>query len=199
MKSILHIITSPQGAQSVSIQLGNAIVSQLQQTFPGSTINELNLANNPLPHLDEATINALRTPQDQQTDIHREASKASDAAIAQLFDADILVIGVPLYNFGVPSQLKSWLDHVARAGKTFSYTANGPQGLVKDKKVYLAFSSGGVYSDGPYKPFDFATPYLTAILGFIGITDVNIVRAEGLAMAEYRENAIERALEAFAV
>lgn len=199
MKNILHIISSPQGAQSVSIKLGNAIVNQLQETFPGSSVTELNLATNPLPHLDEATVTALRTPQDQQTEPHKEASKASDAAIAQLFDTDILVIGVPLYNFGAPSQLKSWLDHVARAGKTFSYGPDGAKGLVEGKKVYLAFSSGAVYSEGPYKAYDFATPYLTAVLGFIGITDITIIRAEGLAFPDMRENAVEKALEAFAV
>lgn len=199
MKNILHIISSPRGSESVSIQLGNAIVSQLQETFPGSTVTELNLAENPLPHLDEATVTALRTPQDQQTELHKEASKASDAAIAQLFDSDILVIGVPLYNFGAPSQLKSWLDNVARAGKTFSYGPEGAKGHVEGKKVYLAFSAGAVYSDGPYKAYDFATPYLTAVLGFLGITDISIIRAEGLAFPDMRENAVERALEAFAV
>ncbi|KOS07197.1 FMN-dependent NADH-azoreductase [Flavobacterium akiainvivens] len=199
MKNILHIISSPQGAQSVSIKLGNSIVSQLQQTFPGSTVTELNLAENPLPHLDETTVTALRTPEDQHSDIQKEAIKASDAAIAQLFDADILVIGVPLYNFGAPSQLKSWLDHIARAGKTFSYSPEGAKGHVEGKKVYLAFSAGAVYSDGPYKAYDFATPYLTAVLGFIGITDITIIRAEGLAFPDMRENAVERALEAFAI
>jgi FMN-dependent NADH-azoreductase len=199
MKNILHIISSPQGSASVSIKLGNAIVSQLQETFPGSTVTELNLAENPLPHLNEATVAALRTPQDQQTEAQKEASKASDTAIAQLFDTDILVIGVPLYNFGAPSQLKSWVDHIARAGKTFSYSPEGAKGHVQGKKVYLAFSAGAVYSEGPYKAFDFATSYLTAVLGFIGITDVSIIRAEGLAFPDLRDTAVERALEAFAV
>ena len=199
MKNILHIITSPRGSESVSIQLGNAIVTQLTETFPGSNVTTLNLATNPLPHLDEATITALRTPADQQTTMQKEALKASDAAIAQLFDADILVIGVPLYNFGVPSNLKSWLDHIIRAGKTFSYTAEGPKGFVEGKKVYMAFSSGAIYADGPYKDFDFATPYVTTALGWIGITDVTAVRAEGLGIPGVKETALEKALEAFAV
>jgi len=199
MKNILHIITSPRASESVSIQLGNAIVKQLQDTFPGSAVATLNLATHPLPHLDELTITALRTPADQQTTIQKEALTASDAAIAQLLDADILVIGVPLYNFGIPSNLKSWLDHIIRAGKTFSYTAEGPKGLVEGKKVYMAFSSGAVYSEGPYKDFDFATPYVTTALGWIGITDVTAVRAEGLGIPGVKETALEKAIEAFAV
>ncbi|MFL9844185.1 FMN-dependent NADH-azoreductase [Flavobacterium rhizosphaerae] len=199
MKNILHIITSPRGKESISIKLGNALVNEVLQTHPGSTVTELNLAEHPLPHLDEATVNALRTPVDQHTELQKEVIKASDAAIAQLFDADILVIGVPLYNFGVPSNLKSWLDHVLRAGKTFSYTAEGPKGLAAGKKVYLAFSSGGVYSEGPATGLDFATPYLTAVLGFIGIQDVSVIRAEGLAIPGLKENAFDKALASIEV
>ena len=196
MKNILHIISSPRGEASVSIQLGNAIVGELTETFPGSRVTELNLATNPLPHIDEITVSALRTPADQHSEIQKEVIKASDTAIAQLIAADILVIGVPLYNFGVPSHLKSWLDHVVRAGKTFSYTAGGPKGLLENKKVYVAFSSGAVYSDGPYKAFDFATPYLSAVLAWIGIQDVTIIRAEGLGIPDLQATALEKAIEA---
>jgi FMN-dependent NADH-azoreductase len=199
MKNILHIITSPRGSESVSIQLGNAVVNQLTETYPGSTVTTLNLAKNPLPHLDEATVNAIRTPSDQQDAAQKEASKASDTALEQLFANDILVIGVPLYNFGVSSNLKSWLDHIMRAGKTFNYGPEGAKGHVTGKKVYLAFSAGAVYSDGPYMAYDFATPYLKAALGFIGMTDVTIVRAEGLGIPGLKETALERALEAFVV
>ena len=199
MKSILHIISSPRGEESVSIKLGNAIVKQVIETFPGSTVTELDLTKNPLPHIDEVTVSALRTPADQHSEIQKEIIKASDAAIAQLFEADIIVIGVPLYNFGVPSHLKSWLDHVVRAGKTFKYTAEGPQGFVEGKKVYVAFSSGALYSDGPYKAFDFATPYLTAVLAWIGINDVTVYRAEGLGIPGLQETALEKAIEAIAV
>ncbi|RYD87485.1 MAG: FMN-dependent NADH-azoreductase [Sphingobacteriales bacterium] len=199
MKNILHIISSPRASESVSIQLGNAVVKQLEETYPGSTVTTLNLAASPLPHLDEATVTALRTPADQHTDIQKDILKASDAALVQLFAADILVIGVPLYNFGVSSNLKSWLDHIMRAGKTFNYGPEGAKGHVTGKKVYLAFSAGAVYSDGPYAAYDFATPYLRAALGFIGMTDVTVVRAEGLGIPGLKETALERALEAFAV
>ena len=199
MKNILHIISSPRGEESVSIKLGNEIVGQITTTFPGSMVTELDLTKTPLPHIDEITVSALRTPADQHSEIQKEIIKASDKAIAQLIDADILVIGVPLYNFGVPSHLKSWLDHVVRAGKTFRYTAEGPKGLVEDKKVYVAFSSGAVYSDGPFKTFDFATPYLTAVLSWIGIHDVTVIRAEGLGIPALQGTALEKAISEIAV
>jgi FMN-dependent NADH-azoreductase len=199
MKNILHIISSPRGEESVSIKLGNAIVEQITETFPGSTATELDLTKNPLPHIDEVTVSALRTPADQHNEIQKEIIKASDTAIVQLFEADIIVIGVPLYNFGVPSHLKSWLDHVVRAGKTFKYTAEGPKGFVEGKKVYIAFSSGAIYSDGPYKEFDFATPYIKAVLAWIGIHDVTVYRAEGLGIPDLQGTALEKAIEAIAV
>ena len=93
--------------------------------------------------------------------------------------ADTIVIGAPRYNFGIPWTLKAWVDHIARAGVTFRYTAEGPEGLMKDKKVYVAMSSGGIYSEGPTAGYDFVAPYLKAVLGFLGITDVTVVRVEG--------------------
>jgi len=98
--------------------------------------------------------------------------------------ADVVVLTAPVYNFHIPSTLKSWIDHIVRAGLTFSYTATGPQGLVTGKKAIIVIASGGVYSEGPAKPFDFQEPYLRGILGFIGITDVEVVRAEGVAVGE---------------
>ena len=151
MKNILHIITSPRGSESVSIQLGNAIVTQLTQTFPGSNVTTLNLATNPLPHLDEVTITALRTPADHHTTIQKQALKASDAAIAQLFDADILVIGVPLYNFGVPSNLKSWLDHIYVRVKHLAILPKAQKGLWKAKKCIWHSARAQYMQMGPIK------------------------------------------------
>ncbi len=102
--------------------------------------------------------------------------------IEELAAADILVMAVPMHNLGIPSTLKAWIDHVVRAGRTFAYTANGPQGLVTGKRAVIVLASGGVYSAGPTKPFDFQEPYLRAVLGLIGITDVDVVRVEGVAM-----------------
>lgn len=199
MKNILHIVTSPRGEESVSLKLGNALVNQIAETFPGSTATELNLATNPIPHITGEQIKALRTPQDLHTEEDKALVKSSDDAIAQLQDTDIIVISIPMYNFGIPSNLKSWLDLVLRAGKTFSYTANGPQGLVTGKKVYLALATGGVYSEGPAAAMDFIVPYLQATLGFIGINDITVSRAEGLGVPALQAQALDKAIEAFAV
>lgn len=198
MKNILHVISSPRGAESISIQLGNSITEQLTEAYPGSNLATLDLNIKPFPHLFEEQITALRSHSELTAD-QKELVKRSDEAIAQLFDTDILVISLPLHNFGIPSTLKSWLDNIMRAGHTFSYTADGPNGLVKDTKVYIAIASGAVYSDGPYQAYDFAVPYLKAALGFIGITDISVVRAEGLGITGLAETALEKAIESIAI
>ena len=198
-KNILHLISSPRGTESISTQLGNSITNKLTEAFPGSRLITEDLNVNPYPHLFDKQINALRTQPDSHTTEQKELVRRSDEAIAQLFDADIIVISLPLYNFSIPSTLKSWLDNILRAGHTFGYSSEGPKGLVNNKKVYIALASGNVYSDGPYQAYDFAVPYLKTVFGFIGITDVNIVRAEGTAIAGIMEGALAKAEESFAV
>ena len=123
----------------------------------------------------------------------------SDKAIAELLAADVLVIGAPLYNFGIPSTLKAWLDHVARAGITFRYVDNQPQGLLTGKKVYLAVASGGIYSTGPLVAADFVVPYLKTALGFLGLTDITVTRVEGVAIPGIQETALDKGLASIAV
>ena len=106
----------------------------------------------------------------------------SDALIGELVTADVIVLAVPMHNFGIPSTLKAWIDHVVRAGRTFIYSEGGPEGLLKGKRLILVLASGGVYSTGPAKQFDFQEPYLRAVLGFIGLTDIEVVRVEGVGM-----------------
>lgn len=199
MKNILHIISSPRGDESFSVKLGNAIVAQAQETFPGSNVTTLDLTVNPFPHIDGAQIKALRTPLDLHTNEDKAVLQRSDEALAQLFAADVIVIGVPIYNFGITSTLKSWLDNVVRAGQSFRYTENGPEGLVKGKKLYIAVASGAVFSEGPYAPFDFAISYLKGVLNFIGITDIDVVRAEGIAIPGIQETALDKAIESIAI
>lgn len=199
MKKILHVISSPRGSESISIKLGNSITDQLLEAHPGSTLTNLDLNINPYPHLFDEQINAMRSQSDSHTPEQKELVKRSNEAIAQLFDTDILVISLPLYNFGIPSTLKSWLDNILRAGHTFGYSSEGPKGLVTGKKVYIAFASGNIYSDGPYQAYDFAIPYLKTALGFIGISDVEVIRAEGTAISGVMENALEKAIESIAV
>lgn len=199
MKNILHIISSPRGEASVSVQLGNAIAERAAETFPGSTVTRLDLTTNPFPHIDGAYVNALFTPAELATPEIKDALKRSGEAVAQLLETDILVIGLPLYNLGITSTLKSWIDNVVRAGQTFRYSAEGPEGLVKGKKAYIAVASGAVFSEGPMVAFDYAVTYLTGILNFIGITDIDVVRAEGLAIPGLQETALEKAVSAIAV
>ncbi|MGC4041110.1 MAG: NAD(P)H-dependent oxidoreductase [Flavobacterium sp.] len=199
MKKILHVISSPRGDESISVKLGNSITGQLLEAFPGSSLQVEDLNIDPYPHLYDEQITALRSNAAEHTEAQKQLVKRSDKAIAELFDTDILVISLPLYNFGIPSPLKSWIDNVLRAGHTFSYTSEGPKGLVKDKKVYIAIASGAVYSEGPMQDYDFAIPYLKTVLGFIGITDVSVVRAEGLGISALAETALEKGIESIAI
>ncbi|AZI24799.1 FMN-dependent NADH-azoreductase [Pedobacter sp. G11] len=199
MKKILHIVSSPRGGASMSIQLGNAVVSKIQETYPESIVKEKNLAQHPFPHLEEVHLNAFFTPEESRSAENLVAIQHSDEAIAELQEADIIVIGVPFYNFGVPSTLKAWVDHIARAGVTFQYTEQGPQGLITGKKVYLAVASGGIYSDGPMQAYDFATPYLKGVLGFLGMTDVTVFRAEGASIPVVKDTALEKGIESILI
>ncbi|UOE48845.1 NAD(P)H-dependent oxidoreductase [Mucilaginibacter sp. SMC90] len=194
MKKILHIISSPRGNSSFSIKLGEAIVNKIQETYPGSTIRNYDLISKNFPHLEEHHVTSFYTPADQRSPEAIQALFHSDDAIGEIRSADIIVIGAPLYNFGIHSSLKAWIDHITRIGETFNYTENGPEGLVKGKKVYIAMSSGGIYSDGDAKRFDFVTPYLTTILGFLGMTDVTTFRVEGTGLAEFKDNAVEKGI-----
>jgi len=199
MKKILNVISSARGAASNSTQLASAIVEKLAEQYPGSTVKLRDLVERHYPHLEESHLNAFFAPAENATPEYKEAIQHSNEAIEEVFEADIIVIGVPIYNFHIPSALKAWLDHVVRAGKTFSYQTGRPEGLVKDKKVYLAIASGGVYSDGPMKTYDFAEPYLRMILGFIGITDVTAFRVEGTNVPDLKETAMQKGIDSIAV
>jgi FMN-dependent NADH-azoreductase len=195
MKKILHIISSPKGENSFSIKLGNAIVDKIIAANPGSTVRVNDLTKHPYPHLEEATIAAFFTPAENHTPESKEALKNSDQAIAEIKEADIIVIGVPLWNFGVPSVLKAWIDHIARAGITFKYSEAGAEGLVKNKIVYVALASGAIYSSGPMQPYDFASNYLKGLLGFLGMTDLTVFRVEGSSYPGQAEPALQKGIE----
>lgn len=197
--NILNVISSPRGTDSYSIKLGDAIVEKLQAANPGSNVTVRDLATNPFPHLEEAKLKSLFTPAPDRTPEQQAAAKHSDDAIAEIQAADVIVIGAPLYNFGIPSTLKAWVDHIARAGITFKYVDNAPMGLVTGKKVYVAMASGGVYSEGPAAGYDFVAPYLKAVLGFLGMTDVTVYRVEGTAMPGQQEIALQKGLDSIAV
>lgn len=195
MSRILNIISSPRGEASNSIKLANAIIDELKEKDPAAAVQVRDLTINPLPYLEVAHLNAFFTPIENHTDADKAAIKHSNDAIKEIMDADVLVIGAPMYNFGTPAVLKSWFDHIGRAGITFKYTAEGPVGLITGKKAYIALASGGVYSSGDAAAYDFVTPYIKAFLGFIGITDVTVVRAEGFAVADLQATALDKAID----
>ena len=194
MKKVRNIISSPRGTASYSIQLAQALIDRIVAAHPGSTVQTTDLVKSDFPHLEESHLTSFFTPVDQHTEKDKEAIRHSDEAIKEIKEADILVIGAPMYNFGIPSTLKAWLDHIVRPGLTFSHSEKGAEGLVKGKKAYLVLSTGGIYSEGPMKPNDFAEPYLRFILGFIGITDITTFRVEGLAIPGIKETAMEKAM-----
>ncbi len=199
MKKVLHIISSPRGEASVSIKLGNAIIERILETYPGSTVKVRNLSELPMPHLQLLHIGSFFTPAENRSEDQSAAIRVSDEAVAELQEADIIVMGAPMYSFTIPSTLNVYLDHIARPGLTFRYSDKGPEGLVKNKKAYIVTSSGGVYSEGAMQAYDFVVPYVQRFLGFIGITDVSVVRAEGLNVPVVQDTALEKAMASIAV
>jgi FMN-dependent NADH-azoreductase len=185
--NILQINSSARSHGSHSSQLAAALVERVRATLPAgvrASVTVRDLGRTPHPELNEPALQALFTPADQRTPEQAARVALDDALIAELQAADVVVLGVPMYNFGVPAALKNWIDAIARAKVTFQYTANGPEGLLKGKKVYVALTRGGQYRD---TSADTQVPYLKTVLGFLGMTDVQFVYAEGLAMGPQAE------------
>ncbi|WP_088328945.1 NAD(P)H-dependent oxidoreductase [Lacimicrobium sp. SS2-24] len=180
MKNVLVINSSLNGADGKSHQLTDKFVQQLQQKKPIQLVQR-DLSEDALPHLDGAEMQAWMTDAQQRTPEQKELAQRSQQLIDELKQSDILVIGMPMYNFGVPSVFKAWIDRIARAGITFRYTEQGPQGLIEGKKVYVLAARGGIYQ-GTER--DTQTHYLKNVLAFLGMTEVEFVYAEGLAMGE---------------
>ena len=177
--NILQINASARSAGANSTRLADAVTARLRAQHPDAVVQLRDLAAAPHPVLDEPALAALFTPAEQRTPEQAARIALDDALIAQVQAVDVIVLGVPMYNFGVPVQLKTWIDAIARAGVTFRYTANGPEGLLKGKKVYVALARGGLYRD---TPADSQVPYLKSVLAFLGMSDVEFIYAEGLAM-----------------
>jgi FMN-dependent NADH-azoreductase len=202
MKRILIVESSPRGSESASRRLTDKVRARLEMRYPGATIIKRDLVKDRLPHLDQVTMKAISTKDAAEAELLRDAAQLSDRLTEELLSSDLLVIASPMWNFGIPSSLKAWIDHVVRAGKTFNYAGAGVEGLAKGKKAILVLASGGVFSEGPWKQWDTVEPYLRQILGFIGIDDVQTVRAEGMNIPPLAIHAIpngERAVEALAI
>ena len=178
--NILVVSSSANGDASVSSGLAGRFVDGLRAADPAAHVVLRDVGANPLPHLTSATVAAIKgTP---RSPAERAARALSDALVAELQGADLIVIASPMYNFGMSSTLKAWFDHVARAGVTFRYTEAGPEGLLKDKKAVVIESRAGFYSEGPAAAMDHQEAHIRTLLGFMGVDDIAWVRAEQLAL-----------------
>ncbi|MBW3524345.1 FMN-dependent NADH-azoreductase [Chryseobacterium sp. NKUCC03_KSP] len=200
MKRILHLKSSLLGSSSYSIKLGNKIVNEVISKYPESTVEELDLVETQMPHLTPEVLQTFFIPSEHLTEDQKKLIHLSDQLTQQLLNSDIIVIGAPLINFTIHSSLKAWIDHITRAGITFGYGEDGrPVGKVIGKKVYIAMSSGGIYSEGPGKDNDFVATYLKAFLGFLGMTDVTVIRAEGLKVPDVKDFAMQKAFSSIKI
>ena len=190
MSTLLQINASLAGANGQSSRLAQRFVADWQARHPEGRVITRDLASDPVPHLTAERFQAFLSQPEARTDEQRAVSEYSDALIEEIKSADTIVFAVPMYNFSVPSTLRAYFDHIARAGVTFRYTASGPEGLLKGKKAYVFITRGGFYADAA----DTQTPYLKQFLGFIGLTDVSFVFAEGMGMGEEsREKSLAQA------
>ena len=202
MKQILVIESSPRGDDSASRRLTRRLTERLRMLHPETRLVERDLAKDPLPHLDHRTVKAIFTRDPGEAESLREALRLSDQVTEEVLSSDLLVIASPMWNFGLPSSLKAWVDHIVRPGKTFRYTAGGVEGLAREKKAILVLASGGIFTQGPWKSWDTEEPYLRLILSFIGITDVQTVRAQGMNIPGLSDQAIpdgEKSIESLAI
>jgi FMN-dependent NADH-azoreductase len=193
---VLHLDSSALGAASVSRQLTSEIVARQRALHPDIEVTYRDLAADPALHLTGAHMAARMGATSDDATLNDDLVKGN-AYMDELFAADVLVIGAPMYNLSIPTPLKAWIDRVAVAGKSFRYTATGPEGLLKGKKAFIASARGGVYSAGsPAAALEHQETYLIGLLAFLGVTDVKVVRAEGMAFGpEAKEAAIAHALE----
>ncbi len=194
--------SSPREDESASRKLVSKLKERLEAQHPEAKVVTRDLAKDRLPHLDQATLKAMTTHDPVEAESLKGALHLSDQLTEELLSSDLVVIASPMWNFGIPSSLKAWIDHVVRAGKTFNYAGAGVEGLAKGKRAILVLASGAIFSEGPWKSWDTVEPYLRQILGFIGIDEVQTVRAEGMNIPPLAIHAIpngEKAIEALVI
>jgi FMN-dependent NADH-azoreductase len=192
--NILYVTSSLRGGASYSGQTGERVLAELREHNPNAQVVVRDLAKNPLPHIDGDFVAATRGPNGATTELQRGLLAQSDVLVDELFAADVIVIATGMVNFSIPSTLKAWLDYIARPGRTFSYSEAGPKGLVTGKQVVLIAASGGVYADK--RPLDFQVPYLKHVLGFLGMTEIEVLDVGGTAFgADAAAQAVEAATQ----
>ncbi len=188
MAKLLHIDSSILGGNSVSRQLTAQIVASWKASHPGTDVSYLDLASDTPSHLSAESLGFRMPTGSAMTDVQTRENAVSEALVSQFLAADVIVVGAPLYNFAIPSQLKAWIDRIAQVGRTFHYTETGPKGLAGGKTVVVASTRGGVYSTSEAaRAMEHQESYLQTVFGFLGITDVRFVRAEGLAMGDAKK------------
>lgn len=196
MKNILMIEVSPRGKDSASRAVSDTLAERLAGLYPGAKVLRRDLTVEQLPHLDGITLRAISTKDLVEAESLKESAHQSDQLTAELLKSDLLVMATPMWNFGIPSALKAWIDLVVRPGRTFQYSDEGVLGLAKNKKAILILASGGVFTEGPWRSWDFVEPYLRQILAFIGIVDVQTVRVEGMNLPPLAATAVLKANQA---
>lgn len=198
MAHILHIDSSPRGDRSISRSLTKTFITAWQEHHPNDSITYRDIGHHPTPHVDEAWIAASFTPPEYVTPEMAIGVQESEVLIDELIAADYYAIGVPMYNFSIPSTLKAYLDQVVRVNRTFAITEQGYEGLLKNKRMVIISARGGSYAPGtPMAEYDFQEPYLRAIFGMIGVTDVTVIHAENLNLGDdARQQSITAAHEA---
>lgn len=194
MSKVLLITSSPR-SDSHSTRVATALAQKLVSQNPASTLVVRSLNAAPLPHIDDTFATARNLPPENLTPAQRSALVRSDGVLQELFAADVVIIAAGMINFGIPSTLKAYIDHIVRPGVAFRYSDKGPEGLVTGKKVYLVVARGGIYTQGPMQALNFQDTYLRAALGFIGMTDVEVIAVEGVAFGpEATEKAVAAAM-----
>jgi len=192
--SILLITSSPR-LESYSTKVARSLAEELPSRAPNSTVTVRDLTREPLPHIDDSFATGRSLPADKLTPRQNEVLALSDKLLKELFASDTIIIAAGMINFGIPSNLKAYVDYITRPGVTFNYTDKGPEGLIKGKKVYLVVARGGVYSEGPMQRFNFQDTYLRAALTFMGVNDIELIAIEGVAFGpEAADRAVGAAL-----
>ncbi|GGB80598.1 FMN-dependent NADH-azoreductase [Marinobacterium zhoushanense] len=192
MAKLLYVKSSIFGDQGQSSQLAQTLIDDWKAQNPEGEVVTRDLSVDAIPHLDGERFGAFLAPAEERSQAQQAIVDLSDKLIDEIRQADMLVVGVPMYNFGVPSQMKAWFDHLARAGVTFKYTDTGPVGLLEDKPVLLLATRGGLYKDAG---LDFQIPFVTQFFSFIGLQDSRVIFAEGLAMDDLRDQTLSAARE----
>ncbi len=195
MKKILVVEASPNGEQSTSRQVSNQLLTKLKSKHQGAQVKIRDLSASPVPHLSGQAIQAFYTPADKRTAELDKAASLSDELTQELLWADEIILSVPMWNFGIPSVMKAWIDHVSRAGLTFSFGPKGLVGIAAGRKVYLVVSSGSVYTEGAFAAFDQLVPYIKTFFAFIGITDVQVIRVEGVNDPAKKASSVVQAIQ----